>query len=323
MFSLVVICSLLLGCLSKNNDVGLLSESKLFQQAQHFLDVNNYEKAIDKLRSQESLYPFGSLAEQGQLDLLYAYFQNKEPEAARAAAERFIRLHPQHPHVDYAYYIKGMASNVADMGIIERYISVDMAKRDPGQARQSFKDFDDLLKRFPDSVYASDARQRMIALRNRLAMYEIHVADYYMKRKAYVAAINRGRYVVEQMQGTPATELGLGIMIEGYIHLKLDDPANKVLSVLKENYPKTQLVGDNGEFVGFRVYHDVDPSIWSIITFGLIDSVDSDDLDDYNTTNKPRSFLNKITFGLLGEKGNVKTVRRIDGKAESETNISK
>ncbi len=249
-----------------------LSEAQLYQQATSQLDNNNYSVAVDTLRALESRYPFGPFAEQAQLDLIYAYYKSAEPEAAQASAERFIRLHPQHPNVDYAYYMRGLASNTADLGLIERYIPVDMSRRDPGQARQSFSEFSELLRRFPDSQYATDARQRMIYLRNRMGAYELHVADYYMKRKAYVAAINRGRYIVEHMQGTQAVEEGLAIMIEGYQHLGLNEPANEALEVLKANFPESKKLDANGNFVGHRVYGDVDPSLLNTLTFGLFGS---------------------------------------------------
>ena len=220
-----------------------LTEAQLYQKASGQLESSNYSGAVESLRALESRYPFGPFAEQAQLDLIFAYYKSMEPEAARASAERFIRLHPQNPNVDYAYYMRGLASNTADLGLVERYVSVDMSRRDPGQARQSFNQFGELLRRFPDSRYAPDARQRMIYLRNRLARYELHAADYYMKRKAYVAAINRGRYVVEHLQGTPSVEEALGIMVEGYQHLGLNQPANDALLVLQNQLPKEQAAG--------------------------------------------------------------------------------
>ncbi len=247
-----------------------LTETELYQLATDALNTNSYTSAIERLRTLESRYPFGSFAEQSQLDLIYAYYMNAEPEASRAAADRFLRLHPQHPDADYPYYIKGLASNTAAMGIIERFLPLDSTKRDPGQARQSFNEFRELLSRFPDSKYAPDARQRMVALRNRLAAYEIHAANYYMKRKAYVAAVNRGKYVVENMQKTPAVEPALGVMIEGYQHLGLADPAEEALILLKANFPESKLLGKSGEFTGYQSFGDVDPSLLYTLTFGLL-----------------------------------------------------
>lgn len=270
---LVLAASVLAGCASNSQDEALsesLSEAELYQMSTEALNDDRYMEAIKSLRTLESRYPFGSFAEQTQLDIIYAYFKNGEPEAAKAAADRFIRLHPQHPDADYAYYMKGLASNTASMGLLERYLPLDQSRRDPGQSRLSFNDFAELLSRYPNSPYGPDARQRMVALRNRLAEYEIHAGNYYLKRKAYVAAINRGRYVVENMEQTTAVPEALAIMIEGYRHLQLPELAAQTLEVLKLNYPNHPSLDSEGNFVGYKVFDDVDPSIWSTLTFGLI-----------------------------------------------------
>ena len=273
LLSLFFAAVVLAGCSSSPEKEKLsenLTEAQLYQLATEALNTSRYTTAIERFRTLESRYPFGSFAEQSQLDLVYAYYMNAEPEASRAAADRFLRLHPQHPDADYPYYMKGLASNTAAMGIVERFLPLDSTKRDPGQARQSFNEFRELLSRYPESKYAPDARQRMVALRNRLAAYEIHAANYYMKRKAYVAAVNRGKYVVEHMQKTPAVEPALGVMIEGYQHLGLTAPAEEALTVLKANFPESKLLGKNGEFIGYQAFGDVDPSLLYTLTFGLL-----------------------------------------------------
>ena len=270
---LVFAAFILGGCASNSQDQALpesLSEAELYQMSSKALNDDRYLESIKSLRTLESRYPFGAFAEQAQLDIIYAYYKNGEPEAAKAAADRFIRLHPQHPDADYAYYMKGLASNTASMGLLERYLPLDQSRRDPGQSRLSFNDFAELLARYPDSPYAPDARQRMVALRNRLAEYEIHAANYYLKRKAYVAAINRGRYVVENMEQTTAVPEALAIMVEGYQHLQLPEPASEALAVLRLNFPDHPSLDSEGNFVGYKVFDDVDPSIWSTLTFGLI-----------------------------------------------------
>ncbi len=286
-----------------------LSEIQLYRKAQTELDKQNFRSAIDHLRALESRYPFGPFAEQAQLELIYAYYQNVEPEASRAAAERFIRLHPRHPNVDYAYYMNGLTSNTADLGLLERYIPVDMSRRDPGRARESFNDFSELLTRFPNSQYAPDARKRMIYLRNQLAAYEIHVARYYIKRKAWVAAANRGKYVVEQMQETPAVADGLAVMVEAYQHLGLLDAADSALAVLKLNYPHHNTLDMDGNFIGFGTSGDVDPSLLYTVSFGLFGTDGSTPpppraIEDAPETAEPeqeRSWLNILTFGWLGD----------------------
>lgn len=258
-------------CSSKGDKVDEnLSESQLYQQAQEDLDNNSYTNAVNKLKALESRYPFGRYAEQAQLELIYANYKNAEPEAARSAAERFIRLHPQHPNVDYAYYMKGLASFDQDRGLLARFLPLDMTKRDPGAARDSFNEFAQLTSRYPNSRYAPDAKARMIYLRNLLAAYEVHVGHYYLKRKAYVAAANRGRYVVENFQETPAVGDGLAIMTEAYQRLGLNDLADTSLQTLKLNYPDNPSLQD-GKFVP-RERGDDDRTWLAKATLGLIDS---------------------------------------------------
>ncbi|MBV2134502.1 outer membrane protein assembly factor BamD [Pseudomonas sp. MAP12] len=267
---LIATLALTAACSSKQVIDENLSETELYTQAQEHLDNKSYTSAVDTLKALESRYPFGSYAEQAQLELIYAYYQNQEPEAARAAAERFIRLHPQHPNADYAYYLKGLASFDKDRGLMARFLPLDMTKRDPGAARDSFNEFAQLVNRYPNSRYAPDAKARMIYLRNLLAAYEIHVANYYLKRQAYVAAANRGRYVVENFQETPAVGDGLAVMTEAYQRLGLDDLSASSLATLKLNYPEHPTL-ESGEFVPRE--EEADTRSWlSKATLGLIDN---------------------------------------------------
>ena len=271
---LVGLLSLLAACSSNKATVldESLSESELYVLAQKNLDANNYSMAIDSLRALESRYPFGRFAEQAQLELIYAYYQNMELEAAKSSADRFIRLHPQHPNVDYAYYLRGMTSFTRDRGLFERFLPLDMTRRDPGAARDSFNEFAQLVSRYPDSRYAPDARQRMVYLRNLLAAYDAHVGHYYLKRGAYVAAVNRGRYIVENFQQTPSVGDGLALMVEGYQRLAMEELANNALLTLQTNYPEHPSLKD-GEF-----QHHVEPAQketgWvESMTVGLLDKV--------------------------------------------------
>lgn len=253
---LVGLLGLLAACSSNKATVldESLGESEIYALAQQNLDANNYSLAIDSLRALESRYPFGRFAEQAQLELIYAYFQNHELEAAKSSADRFIRLHPQHPNVDYAYYMRGMTSFTRDRGLFERFLPLDMTRRDPGAARDSFNEFAQLVSRYPNSRYAPDARLRMVHLRNLLADYDAHVGHYYLKRGAYVAAANRGRYIVENFQQTPAVGDGLALMVEGYRRLAMDDLADNALLTLQTNYPDHPSLQD-GEF-----RHHVEPA---------------------------------------------------------------
>jgi outer membrane protein assembly factor BamD len=268
---LIAILALTAACSSKQPEVDEnLSEVELYQQAQADLDNRSYTQAIAKLKALESRYPFGRYAEQAQLELIYAYYKNAEPEAAKSSAERFIRLHPQHANVDYAYYLKGLASFDQDRGLLARFLPLDMTKRDPGAARDSYNEFAQLTSRYPTSRYAPDAKQRMIYLRNLLAAYEIHVGHYYLTRQAYVAAANRGRYVVENFQETPSVGDGLAIMTEAYQRLSLDDLAATSLETLKLNYPDHPTL-ESGEFVPRE--EEADNRSWlAKATLGLIET---------------------------------------------------
>ncbi|GGK01068.1 outer membrane protein assembly factor BamD [Pseudomonas matsuisoli] len=270
---LLLITTLVLtaACSSKKTEIDEnLSETQLYQRAQTALDNGSYSLATDNLKALESRYPFGRFADQAQLELIYANYKNSEPAAARAAADRFIRLHPQHPNVDYAYYLRGLASFDQDRGLLARFLPLDMTKRDPGAARDSYNEFAQLTSRYPNSRYAPDAKQRMIYLRNLLAAYDIHVAHYYLKRGAYVAAANRGRYVVENFQESPAVGDGLAVMVEAYQRLGLNDLAATSLETLKLNYPDNPSLED-GEFVPRE--EDVSQRSWlARATLGLIES---------------------------------------------------
>jgi len=217
------------------------SAQRLYDEGKAALNGGDYETAIDMYEKLEARYPFGAYAQQGLLELAYAYYKFEEPASAIAAADRFIKLYPQHPNVDYAYYLKGLVNFNRGRGfiaaIVERYIPNDDAQRDTGALRDAFNDFAELTRRFPDSQYARDANQRMLYLRNTLAEHEIHVARYYMKREAYVAAANRARHVVENYQRTPAVVDGLAIMAKAYKLLGLEDLAADALRVLELNAP--------------------------------------------------------------------------------------
>lgn len=227
-------CSLLPEDIDETKD---WSAQRLYSSAKSAMNDGDYDGAIQLYEKLETRYPFGKFAQQAQIDVAYAYYKASEEDAAIAASERFIRLYPRHAHVDYAYYLKGLANFNRGMGIIERYLPRDDSQRDPGAALQSFNDFSELTRRFPDSRYAEDAAQRMLYLRNNLARHEVHVAEYYMRREAYVAAANRARYVIQNYPRTPAVPDALGVMAKAYRLLQLDDLANDALRVLKLNYP--------------------------------------------------------------------------------------
>ena len=270
---LLLACTLAcLAACSSNETVDDLPEDQLYRKAQGYLKDENFDSAVRSLQMLESRYPFGPFAEQAQLELIYAHYRNFDHEEAVAAADRFIRLHPQHPQVDYAYYLKGLANYTAGTGMLERFLPTDMTQRDPGKALQSFEDFRQLLYRFPNSDYAADARARMIFLRSRLARYEVNVANYYFRRKAYMAAANRGRYVVENYPQTEASADALAVMVQAYKLLKMDDLADSSLAVLRENYPHHPSLDADGNFIrSYSVANDQERSLVSYLTLGLFD----------------------------------------------------
>ncbi|MGD2117453.1 MAG: outer membrane protein assembly factor BamD [Chromatiales bacterium] len=214
------------------------SANKFYTEASEAMRAGDYKTAAEYYEKLEARYPFGKYALQAQLDLAYAYYKDSEPESAIAAADRFIRLHPNHPATAYAYYLKGLVNFNRRLGFLTRFIPTDTSQRDPGAALEAYKDFAELARKFPDSEYAEDARKRMIYLRNNLAKHEVHVARYYLERGAYVAAANRAGTVVEKYQRTPAVKDALEIMIEAYKRLDKPELAQDAERVLALNLEK-------------------------------------------------------------------------------------
>jgi outer membrane protein assembly factor BamD len=243
LFLFLFVGFLLQACSSKDEQLDArLLEKELYDSSQTRMKSGNFSSAIASLETLESRFPFGRYAEQAQAELIYAYYMNYEFEASRSSAERFINLHPRHPHSAYAYYLRGLSAFTDDSGLFSRYFESDLSRRDIEPAKRSFDDLSDFLSRYPNSAYAAHAQQRMVYLRNILAQHELHVANFYMKRKAYVAAISRARYVLEHMPSTPQTPEALSILVRAYGIIGYEDLKEKNLEILKMNYPnfKTQ-----------------------------------------------------------------------------------
>jgi len=226
----------LIGCSKNNRDV-VSGADELFERGNKSMNGGNYRNAIAYFEGLEARYPFSNQAKQAQLNLIYAYFKNGEPEAAVDAAIQFERENPTHPRVDYALYMQGLAKFSGQHTRMHRFFRFDLSKRPPVNARESFSAFSRLVQRYPDSRFAPDARQRMIFLRNRLAQHENHVANYYFRRGAYAAALNRAKYSMETFDGAPAVADSLFIMIGSYEQLGMKDLAEATQRVLDENYP--------------------------------------------------------------------------------------
>jgi outer membrane protein assembly factor BamD len=218
--------------------------SKLYAEASSELDSGNYKTAIDYYEKLDARYPFGRYAMQALLDMAYAYYKAEEPESAIATADRFIKLYPQNPYVDYAYYLKGIVNYNRSVGFLDRYIPTDPSQRDPGSALDAFQDFAELVRRFPDSKYAADARQRMIYLRSNLAKNEVNIARYYMKRQAYVAAVNRATHVIEHYERTSAVKSALEVMADAYKLLGEQKLAADTERVIEVNEKAGRFISD-------------------------------------------------------------------------------
>lgn len=209
----------------------------IYQAGRVALIDKNYGEAIKRFEALDVQYPFDAETENGQLYLIYAYYKKEDYALASAMADRFIRIHPVSPHLDYAYFMKGKSDYYTNMGVLEKFFTIDLATRDLTQVQRSFASFDQIVKLFPNSCYAPAAHQYMIYLRNVMADHELQVANYYYTRKAYVAAANRAADLVAHFQGAPATVKGLVLMVRSYHQLGLTKLEQDSLSVLQANYP--------------------------------------------------------------------------------------
>lgn len=227
----------LAGCRNSGDKRDMRSAAELYADAKQSLDNRSWDRAIRSYKALQTRYPFGQYTEQSMLDLSYAYFKAAEPENALSNLDRFIRTYPTHPSVDYAYYLKGLVNYEENLGFLEKMMPSRVRDRDQSTARDSFEDFNELIRRFPDSRYVPDARQRMVFLRNNLAAYEVIVAEYYLRRRAFVAAANRARYALENYPNTPETSEALVVMHKAYTELELPDLAAGSMEILALNYP--------------------------------------------------------------------------------------
>ena len=215
-----------------------LPAATLLARAKAAVDDKRYEEALELYGKVESRFPYGMPAEQAQLSIAYVYYKSEQPELAVTAADRFIKLHPTHPRVDYAYYLKGISSYRERTGAFARITgSDDLSDRDPQPAREAHAVFRELVTRFPASPYGADARQRMVHLVNVLARHDVNVARYYLSRGAYVAVVNRTKKVIEQYNRAPVVEDALGLMAIAYREMGIEDLMAATVRVLRHNFP--------------------------------------------------------------------------------------
>ncbi|MDB2394694.1 outer membrane protein assembly factor BamD [Porticoccaceae bacterium] len=300
---------------TEEDSIGL-TEKDFYERIQTSLNASNWTVAISNLQLLESQFPFGKYAEQGQLELIYAQYKSGDYESSIASADRFIRLHPQHPNVDYAFYVKGLSEISQTGGFFDSFLPTDSSMRDIGDARGAFTTLTELLSRFPESPYAADARKRLVSLRNRLARAEIHVANYYFTRGAYLAAANRGRFVVENFQQSPAVPDGLAVMAQAYYLLEMKELADNSVEVLVANYPEHPSLDSNGQF-DFERRLLADQDSWlDKLSFGVLKRIKPPSFDsrsvydkvtreaelgdgDQSEQDNKRSIWSLLTFGLL------------------------
>jgi outer membrane protein assembly factor BamD len=225
----------LCGC-GRENVVEDQGPELLYQKGFDAMDASNFAGAIQYFTALEARYPFSPETRQAQLDLIYLYYRSQQPEQAVDAAEEFERENPTHERLDYCLYMRGLTYFDQAPNIIERLLRVDLSLRPPKDTMRSFSTFQELIRRFPNSEYVPDARQRMVFLRNRLAEYENHVADYYMRRGAYVAAVNRAKYALEHYPEAPQLEKTLQILVLAYEQLGMTDLAVDARRVLRQTF---------------------------------------------------------------------------------------
>lgn len=268
-------CSLFGGGKDKDEErekARLLSEQQLYDRVQDLLDDESFDLAVKNLQLLESRFPFGIYAEQSQLEIIYAYYRNGDEDASIAAADRFLRLHPAHPDADYAWYMKGLANYSLKPGLLSRFYDTDYAARDVESARRSFREFQEFLRRYPDSPYAADARVRMVHIKHVLARHELVVANYYVKRRAYSAAISRARDVIENYQNSDAVADAFALLVYCYYEMDLPELAESNLAVLQTNFPEHPALDQSGEYKYAENFDRDRRSLLNRVSFGLIDA---------------------------------------------------
>jgi outer membrane protein assembly factor BamD len=223
----------------KTDETKNWSASKLYSEARDEMAGGGYEKAVQYFEKLESRYPFGTYAQQAQMETAYAYYRQGDQPQALAAVDRFIKLHPNHPNVDYMYYLRGLINFNDKVSLFDFISRQDATERDPKAAREAFDSFKQLVERFPNSIYAPDATARLKYLVNAMAQYEVHVASYYYRRGAYAAAANRAQFAVKEYREAPAIEEALFIMVRSYDALHLPDLRDDAKRVLDKNFPNS------------------------------------------------------------------------------------
>jgi len=247
LLALLVAALIAAGCSSTPYDeTANWSAQELFDEAKEAMKSKDYAKAIQYFEKLEARYPYGRYAQQAQLEVAYAHWKDDERALAIAAVERFIKLHPNHANVDYAYYLKGLINFNDQLGIFSWLTSPDMSDRDPKSTREAFDAFKEVVTRFPDSRYAEDSATRMRYLVNALASHEVHVARYYMKRGAYLAAANRAQVAIQRFPQAPATEEAVFVLVRAYDELGMDELRDDAARIMQKNFSESRYLRPGG-----------------------------------------------------------------------------
>ncbi len=225
----------LAGCSSSKDVVPDSPPSVIYANAQQKLQDGNFKGAITQLEALDNRYPFGPYSQQVQLDLIYAYYKNADLALSQATIDRFMRLNPTHPNIDYVIYMRGLTDMALDDSALQGFFGIDRSDRDPSHAREAFRDFSQMLRTYPNSQYAADARKRLVFLKDRLAKYELSVVQFYTKREAYVAVVNRVEQMLKYYPDTQATRTALPLMENAYRKLQLNTEADRVAKIIAAN----------------------------------------------------------------------------------------
>ena len=251
-------CSFLDKMLEDEDTTVGLTAAQLYSEGKEFLNLEDFNNAIRYFEVLESRFPFGKYSTQAMLDLSYAYYASDQRDTAIIEINRFIRLYPNHPEISYAYYLRALANFDKDANVLTRFFGYDPSRYDITALKESFNDFSIVVNRYPDTKYAEDSLNRLIYIRNQISRSELYIAEYYHKRSAHVAAIERIKYMLENYGGTPSTEQGLLILIESYNSLNMRQLAFDTARVLKKNYPEYRIDEVNQSILVSRVRRNDD-----------------------------------------------------------------
>ncbi len=246
--SLILVCvlvSFMTGCSNTYRNDPYSSFKKytaetLFHNAQTSIRKERFSDAVEQLEAMDSMYPFGPYAQKSQLDIIYAYYKSDDATSTIVAADRYAHLYPRGPHVDYVYYMRGLANLKVGTSWLQQKLKVNLADRDTDSLREAFIAFTTLRREYPNSVYAMSAYHRAVTIRNMMAERYLHIAKYYEKNRAYVASTNRASEIVQHFNGTVFVPDALAVMVRSYRGLGLPTLAKHTLSVLAQSYPDSE-----------------------------------------------------------------------------------